>query len=56
MTSTAELHGSNVTVAVKEETAGGVFYNPLPGHLLRTQHKTPQVNLSVPLIPTEGCR
>ncbi|KAI0230282.1 Fibrocystin-L [Lamellibrachia satsuma] len=53
VTSTEELHGPNVTVAVKQETAGGLFYNPLPGHLLRTHHETPQVTISVNGIPVK---
>ena len=46
MTSTEKLRGLNVTVTVEQERAGGLFYNPLPGHLLRTPHDTPQVNSS----------
>ncbi|KAI0230284.1 Fibrocystin-L [Lamellibrachia satsuma] len=53
VTSSEELRGSNVTVAVKQETAGGLFYNPLPGHLLRTHHETPQVTVSVNGIPVK---
>ena len=37
------LEGDGVRVEVREETPGGLFLRPIPGHMLQTVETVPQV-------------
>ena len=37
------LSGEGVSVVVSEEVPGGMMVSPVPGHMLQTVEKTPQV-------------
>lgn len=37
------LSGESVSVVVSEELPGGMMSRPIPGHMLQTVEKTPQV-------------
>ena len=38
------LSGEGVMVSVREEVPGGMMSQPIPGHMLQTVEKTPQVS------------
>ena len=37
------LSGEDVSVVVSEEVPGGMMASPVPGHMLQTVERTPQV-------------
>ena len=37
------VSGDSVSVGVSEEVPGGMMTSPIPGHMLQTVEKTPQV-------------
>ena len=37
------LSGDGVSVTVREDVPGGLMSQPIPGHMLQTVEKTPQV-------------
>ncbi|KAK7468041.1 hypothetical protein BaRGS_00036745, partial [Batillaria attramentaria] len=48
----SDVTGNNVVAKVVTQTNGSLYYQPIPGDILRTLHDKPQVELTINNVPT----